>query len=79
MNVDSPLLITCSAKDSSLILTKMQSGLSSLIKISPNLGIDYGCGIGPKIVLSELRDGLMAIVNQKAGSRQFSLYEMDLK
>jgi len=69
MNADAPILITCSAKDSSLILTKMESGISSLIKLPTNLGIDYGCGIGPKIVLSDNRDGLVAIVNQKSNSK----------
>lgn len=79
MNVDSPLLITCSAKDSALIVTKMDSGVSSLLKLPSNLGIDFGCGIGPKIVVSDHRDGLVAVVNQKPNSREFSLYELELK
>ena len=43
------------------------------------LGIDYGCGIGPKVVLSEAQDGIVAIVNQKKDNREFSLYELELK
>lgn len=69
MNVENPLLLTCSCKDSSLVLTKMENGLSSLAKVAGGLGIDYGCGIGPKVVLSEARDGLMAIVNQRKDNR----------
>jgi hypothetical protein len=68
MNPDGPLLITCSAKQNSLILAKMDSGVSSTIKLPTNLGIDYGCGIGPKIVLSSCSGGMMAIVNQQAGN-----------
>ena len=69
MNADSPILISCSCKDSALIATKMESGLSSLIKVPNGLGIDYGCGIGPKVVLSEAQDGMVAILNQRKGNR----------
>lgn len=69
MNVESPVLISCSCKDSALVVTKMDNGLSSLAKVTGGLGIDYGCGIGPKIILSEARDGLMAIVNQRKDNR----------
>jgi hypothetical protein len=79
MNSEGPILLTCSAKDSSLILAKMDNGYSTSIKLPTNLGIDYGCGIGPKIVISSSSDGLMAIVNQRAGNQEFSLYEMILK
>jgi hypothetical protein len=47
----------------------MDNGLSSLAKVTGGLGIDYGCGIGPKVVLSQARDGLMGIVNQRKESR----------
>jgi hypothetical protein len=76
MNPDSPILISCSCKDSALVATKMESGLSNLIKVPNGLGIDYGCGIGPKVVMSEARDGIIAIVNQRASNKEFSLYEM---
>ena len=79
MNADSPILISCSAKDSALVATKMESGLSSLIKVPSGLGIDYGCGIGPKVVLSDAQDGVVAIVNQRKDNREFSLYELELK
>lgn len=67
MSPDWPILLTCAAKDSSLTLARMDSGLTSQIKLPSNLGIDYGCGIGPKIVLSSVTDGKMAIVSQIAG------------
>lgn len=69
MNADGPILITCSAKDNALVLAKMDSGYSTTIKLPTNLGIDYGCGIGPKIVISSNSEGVIAIVNQKAGSQ----------
>ena len=69
MASDKPILLTCSAKDNSLLMAKMDNDSTSLIKLPSNLGIDYGCGIGPKIVLSSASEGLMAIVNQRTGSR----------
>jgi hypothetical protein len=74
MNAEGPILLTCSAKDSALIVAKMDSGVSSTIRLPTSLGIDYGCGIGPKIVISSSSDGVMAIANQRAGSQEFSLY-----
>ena len=69
MNADSPILVSCSCKDSALVATKMESGLSSLIKVPGGLGIDYGCGIGPKVVLSEAKEGMVAILSQKKDRR----------
>lgn len=69
MNADSPILVSCSCKDSALVATKMESGLSSLIKVHGGLGIDYGCGIGPKVVLSEAKEGMVAILSQKKDRR----------
>lgn len=79
MKADSPILISCSCKDSALVATKMESGLSSLVKVSSGLGIDYGCGIGPKVVLSEAREGIVAVVSQRKDNREFTLYELELK
>lgn len=62
-------MISCSSKDNSLVVTKMDNGLSSLAKVTGGIGIDYGCGIGPKIVLSGVREGLMAIVNQRKDNK----------
>lgn len=79
MSPDSPILVSCSCKDSSLVSTKMESGLSNLVKVSNGLAIDYGCGIGPKVVLSQAREGVAAIVNQRNGTREFCLYALELK
>lgn len=69
MNLDGPILMTCSSKDTALIVAKMDSGVFSSLKLPTNLGIDYGCGIGPKIVLSGYSSGVMAIVNQRSSNR----------
>ena len=74
MSADGPILLTCSSKDNSLIVAKMDSGMHSLLKLPTNLGIDYGCGIGPKIVLSSYSSGVMAVVNQRSSNREFTLY-----
>lgn len=57
----------------------MDSGLSSLIKVPGGLGIDYGCGIGPKVVLSDAKDGMVAILSQRKDKKEFSLYEIEMK
>jgi hypothetical protein len=60
-------------------MTKMDTGISSMLKLSNPLGIEYGCGIGPKIILSEYRDGTVAVLNQTNTNREFTLYELELK
>lgn len=52
MKPDGPLILSCSSKDNSLVLTKMDSGVSSLLKLKYNTGIEFGCGIGPKVVFN---------------------------
>ena len=79
MNTDNPILLSCSSKDSALVATKMESGLSSLVKVQGGLSIDYGCGIGPKVVVSQARDGMVAIVSQRKDNREFCLYDLELK
>ena len=79
MSPDWPIMLTCAAKDNSLTVAKMDTGFTSQIKLPSNLGIDYGCGIGPKIVLSSVMEGRMAIVSQIAGRPEFTIYELQLK
>ena len=79
MKNDSPLVLSCSNKDKSLTLTKMDSGLSESVKVSGAFHIEFGCGIGPKIVSSMGRGGMMAILSQSSKAREFSLYEIEIK
>lgn len=74
MNADAPIMLTCSAKDNALICARMDNLQVSSVRLPTNLGIDYGCGIGPKVVMSNYSDGVVAIVNQRSGNREFSLY-----
>lgn len=69
MKNDSPIALTCSSKDNALILTRMDTGISSLIKLNDSLSIEFGCGIGPKIVFSEAREGIMAVLSQNSSLR----------
>ncbi len=69
MSPGNPLLLSCSAKDSSLVSTQMDNGKSTLVRVSGGLGIDYGCGIGPKIVLSGVKEGVIAVLNQRRDSK----------
>ncbi len=39
MKPDSPFVLSCSSKDNSLVLTKMDTSTSSLLKLKYNTGI----------------------------------------
>lgn len=52
MKPEGALVFSCSSKDNSLVMTKMDTGMSSVLKLKYNTGIEFGCGIGPKIVWS---------------------------
>lgn len=79
MKPEGALVLSCSSKDNSLVLTKMDTGVSCLLKLKYNTGIEFGCGIGPKVVFSTAKSGTVAILNQSNTSREFSLYELDIK
>ena len=76
MKPEGPLVLSCSSKDNTLLLTKVDSSISSQLKLKYNTGIEFGCGIGPKVVFNEARGGIVAILNQGNTSREFSLYEV---
>ena len=69
MNGYAPIMITCSAKDNNLSVAKLDSNTVGTIKLPTNIGIEYGCGIGPKIVLSNHNGGIAAIVNQRSSNK----------
>ena len=67
MKNSSPLILSCSAKDKSLCLTKMDNGISQLVKVNGAFNIEFGCGIGPKIVINP--NGIMAILSQSNNAK----------
>ena len=67
-------MITFCHREKSLMVTKTDSGLSRSQNLKGRLNIDYGCGIGPKIVMNA--SGLMGIVSQSFSEREINLYEM---
>ena len=69
MKSDSPLILSCSSKDKSLYMTKMDTGYSEFIKVNGVFNVEFGCGIGPKIVLSSKNSGIMGILSQSAGAK----------
>jgi hypothetical protein len=79
MKPDGPFVLSCSSKDSNLLLTKVDSSVSSQIKLQYNAGIEFGCGIGPKVVFNEARGGIVAVLNQGQNHRELSLYEVEIK
>ena len=48
--------------------TKTDSGLNRVVNMKGRLNIDYGCGIGPKIVLNG-EEMMMGIVSQSSTDR----------
>ena len=64
MKLESPMILSCSAKDKGLCLTKMDTGAIEMIKVNGACNIQFGHGIGPKIVASNT--GILAILSQSA-------------
>ena len=69
MKSESPIALSCSAKDKALVMTKMETGVSSFVNMDGQLGIEFGCGIGPKIVACRGRNGLVAIASQNSSKK----------
>jgi hypothetical protein len=59
-----------------MVLTKTETGVNSFIDVKGRLNVDLGCGIGPKIVLSE--NGLMAIISQSPMLKQVLIYQVGI-
>lgn len=47
----------------------MDTGYSEFIKVNGVFNVEFGCGIGPKIVLSSKNSGIMGILSQSAGAK----------
>lgn len=78
--VDHPIVLSCSSKDKALVLTKTDTGLSSLFEVDDKLNVEYGCGIGPKIIFDKGRGGLMmGLVSQIAERKEVNLFQVDFK
>lgn len=61
------MLLTCCAKDKNLTLTKMDSGVIEMVKVNGACNIEFGHGIGPKMVVSST--GILAILSQSANEK----------
>jgi hypothetical protein len=59
-----PIILSSCHREKALISTKTDSGIVSSINLKGRLNVDFGCGIGPKMVLRN--DALMAIVSQSS-------------
>lgn len=59
------------------MLTRMDNGATNQVDVAGKLTVDYGCGIGPKIVLA--RNGMMAVVNQSESNRSAIIYRVNVK
>jgi hypothetical protein len=46
-----------------MILTKTDTGINNFIDVKGKLNVDFGCGIGPKVILNA-NNSQMAILSQ---------------
>lgn len=76
MKPDLPLLLSCAVNDSELAVTNMETGAVGKVTLTGGLGLDYGLGIGPKVILSTSRGGLLGVVNQRSANRELTLYQI---
>ena len=59
-------------------MTKLDTGMSSVLKLKYNTGIQFGCGIGPKVVFSQAKNGLVAILNQSNANKLLSPTDLSI-
>ena len=71
---EGPLVITSCNNEKSLLLTKVDTGISFPLSSEGPINISFGCGIGPKIVLDG--SGIMAIVSQNPLLKEVRLYSL---
>lgn len=50
-----------------MVLTKTDTGINNFIDVKGKLNVDFGCGIGPKVILSE--NGHMAVLSQSVNAK----------
>lgn len=58
------------------MISKTENGSTSLIDVKGRLNVEIGCGIGPKLVISE--GGMLAIVSQSSMAKQVLIYQIGL-
>ena len=74
---ENPLVVSCVAKEKALILTRLDTGMNSLLDVRGRLNVEIGCGIGPKVVVSE--GGLVAMVSQSPLAKEILIYQLALQ
>ncbi len=50
-----------------MIFTKTDTGINTFIDVKGKLNIDFGCGIGPKIVFNQ--NAIMAVLSQSINAK----------
>lgn len=58
------------------MISRTENGATSLIDVKGRLNVEIGCGIGPKLVISE--GGVLAIVSQSSMAKQILIYQIGL-
>lgn len=50
-----------------MVLTKTDTGINNFVDVKGRLNVDFGCGIGPKVIVNE--NGHMAVLSQSANAK----------
>jgi hypothetical protein len=59
-----------------MVLTRTDTGVNSFIDVKGKLNVDFGCGIGPKVVLEE--NGHMAVLSQSVHAKEVGIYKLNI-
>lgn len=59
-----------------MVLTKTDTGINNFIDVKGKLNVDFGCGIGPKVILNE--NGHMAVLSQSVNAKEINLYKISI-
>ena len=79
-DADFPLILSCSSRDKSLLLTRTDTSINSLFEVENKLSVRFGCGVGPKLIFDRFKGSpMMALVSQADDRKEVSLFKIDLK
>lgn len=74
------MILSCSSKDKSLVLTRTETSINSLFEVNNKLCMTLGCGVAPKILFDKWRGlPIMALVNQSEERREVAIFDVDIK
>lgn len=59
-----------------MVLTKTDTGMNGFIDVKGKLNVDFGCGIGPKVIMNESEH--MAVLSQSPNAKEINIYKINI-